>query len=64
MNIYDYFDVRNEVHLKAFKHLNDHGCWTVEFYKEITEKDIDISCNRQISIAMKLAMTYIEDTLK
>lgn len=59
MDIVEFFDISNGLHLRAYKHLCETGCWTDEFWASLNYKHIEISPNWSIGIANKLARAYI-----
>ena len=58
-NILDWFDPHNIEHLKAYKHLEDTGCWPKDFLPD----DIEMVTVWKMCLATKLADTYIENIL-
>ena len=59
MNITDYFDANNHIHVNAYIHTIKTGAWPETFYNELMKNNIELHLNWQIDLVGKLAFEYI-----
>lgn len=55
-----WFDPSNIEHLKAYKHLQDTGCWPEGF----RPKDLEMPANWQFLLISKIAEYFVRKTLR
>ena len=60
--ILKFFNVHNVDHLKAFKYLEDHGCWPKGFLPENVECEFERMWSSRL--IGKMAEAWIESNLK
>lgn len=61
MNLSEYFDPHNMVHVQAWKFLCEHGMWPPAFWNEIDSMTIDNGW--QIAVAAKMADAWVKHML-
>jgi hypothetical protein len=59
MDLYDYFDVNNIEHLKAYRYLQNNGSWPKDFFANLPFS-IEIGPHWNTLIKSKLADAYVD----
>ncbi len=61
-SVVDFFDPRDEEHIRAYAHVQRTGSWPADFWERI--KHLQRPVLWDTAIAYKIAKVYIEDFLK
>ena len=59
MNLTQFFDTSNRVHVEAYLFLMNHGTWSQSWINLTTENAIEFENNWQFSLMNKLSIEYI-----
>lgn len=58
MKLSEIFNPHNVKHVRAWKHVEEHGCWSEDFENWMVENNIEKDCCWCLSIIYKMAKAW------